>query len=172
MIIVCPFDLVQETIDQYQPDRMISILNDEEMSPQVSGIAAENRLKIALSMEEAIDPGSNAKSKNARFRKMINFAREADWSRPLLVHCRLGISRSPAAAFIIQCALDPITSELEHAEKIRAVSATADPSYAMVAEADDYLSRDGRMLDALDKIGSSNGHYSNAAFEIPFTPQS
>jgi predicted protein tyrosine phosphatase len=71
----------------------------------------------------------------------------------MVVHCYAGISRSTAAAFVAACALSPKRDEVEIAARLRAASPTAYPNRRLVALADDYLGRSGRMRAAIEKIG-------------------
>ena len=88
---------------------------------------------------------------------LVRFAREWDRQAPLLIHCWAGISRSTAAAFISLCALNPDGSELELARALRRASPTAYPNRLLVALADEVLSRNGRMIAAVEDIGRGQG---------------
>jgi predicted protein tyrosine phosphatase len=70
----------------------------------------------------------------------------------MVMHCYAGVSRSTAAAFIALCALthDP---EIAIARNLRRLSPSATPNRRLVALADDILSRQGRMVAAVDSIG-------------------
>jgi predicted protein tyrosine phosphatase len=74
------------------------------------------------------------------------------------------ISRSTAAAFISACALSPKSDETEIALRLRAASRTASPNPRLVALADDFLGRRGRMKAAIAKIGA--GDFTEEA--VPF----
>lgn len=138
------------------------------MAPPVAHLEPDDHLKIALTMAEA--DCHDAGQKYDRLVQIIEFARDADWTAPLLIHCRLGISRSPAAAFMIQCALAPNKSETEIAMAMRNASTEVDPSFSIIAEADDMLGRDGRMLDAVDAMGPSSGRFAQSIMAVDFVP--
>jgi predicted protein tyrosine phosphatase len=70
----------------------------------------------------------------------------------VLVHCWMGVSRSPAAAYIIACARAP-GAERAIARALRQASAIATPNRLLVSIADDLLVRGGTMVDAIDAIG-------------------
>jgi len=72
---------------------------------------------------------------------------------PLLIHCWAGISRSPAAAFIIACHRSPPGRERCIAQQLRRASPQATPNPLMIAIADQALGRDGRMIEAIIEIG-------------------
>jgi predicted protein tyrosine phosphatase len=83
----------------------------------------------------------------------------------MVVHCRAGISRSTAAAFIALCATRPDREERAIARALRAASVYATPNPRLVALADELLGRDGRMIAAIAAIGAGE-----LAFEsVPFT---
>jgi len=85
----------------------------------------------------------------------------------VLVHCWMGVSRSPAAAYIIACARAP-GDERAIAETLRRASPIATPNRLLVAIADDLLARNGRMVDAIDAIGRGCEFEGDApAFTLP-----
>ena len=74
-------------------------------------------------------------------------------SRPIVVHCFAGISRSTAAAFITLCTVRPERDEHDIARRLRAASPYAFPNARLVALADGLLEREGRMIAAIQSIG-------------------
>lgn len=84
---------------------------------------------------------------------ILSFGRAWPGRRPLLVHCRMGISRSTAAAFAIACDRAPPGAEGEIAAALRAASPCATPNPRLVALADARLGRGGRMIRAVAAIG-------------------
>jgi len=85
-------------------------------------------------------------------------------ARPLLIHCWMGISRSPAAAFIIACSLAPQRSEHDLAYHLREIAPSATPNPRLIALADTQLKRQGRMIEAIRAIGRG----ADAAIGQPF----
>lgn len=79
----------------------------------------------------------------------------AQWRRrePLLIHCRAGIGRSPAAAFIAACFYNPGVDELEVARILRRISPISRPNESLIALADVALGRGGRMTEAIVETG-------------------
>jgi len=98
---------------------------------------------------------------------ILDFARNWTSARPMLVHCWAGISRSTAAAFISLCALNPEADELELARALRRASPTAYPNRLLVTLADEALSRDGRMLAAVEDIGRGQIAEEAQVFALP-----
>ncbi|MCJ7527344.1 MAG: protein tyrosine phosphatase, partial [Methyloceanibacter sp.] len=98
---------------------------------------------------------------------LITFARDWDRQAPLLIHCWAGISRSTAAACISLCALNPEGSELELARTLRRASPTAYPNRLLVALADEILTRNGRMMTAVEDIGRGKLAEEAEVFALP-----
>jgi predicted protein tyrosine phosphatase len=97
--------------------------------------------------------------------QLLPFVRAWDREKPLVFHCWAGISRSTAAAFITACALRPERDERALAQALRAASPSATPNRRLVALADSILGRQGRMVDAVDRIGRG----AEACEGTPFT---
>jgi predicted protein tyrosine phosphatase len=77
------------------------------------------------------------------------------WSRtaPILIHCRAGIGRSTAVAFITACLHNPHADELEIAIKLRRASPLARPNETLIQLADAAMGRKGRMSNAIAETG-------------------
>ena len=67
----------------------------------------------------------------------------------LLVHCHMGISRSTAAMLTLMAQTDPDENEDRLFERLTEIRPQAWPNSRMIAFADDLLSRNGRLVDAL-----------------------
>ena len=84
---------------------------------------------------------------------LLDFANTWDRKDPILIHCWAGVSRSTAAAYIVQCALNPDADEHMLASRLRAKAPTASPNRRLVELADRRLQRGQRMIDAVEAIG-------------------
>jgi len=67
----------------------------------------------------------------------------------LLVHCHMGVSRSTAAMLTLMAQSIPDESEDRLFERLVEIRPQAWPNSRMIAFADDLLSRNGRLIDAL-----------------------
>jgi predicted protein tyrosine phosphatase len=92
----------------------------------------------------------------------------AAWTEPapLLIHCWMGISRSPAAALALACAARPELEEMLIAEALRRASPSATPNPLIVALADDLLGRQGRLIAAAAAIGRGADAARGAPFRL------
>ena len=86
-------------------------------------------------------------------REIIGVARALPSAATLLIHCYAGVSRSPAAAYILACAAGAAGEEAALANFLRAASPRATPNALMVALADELLERGGAMSRSIHAIG-------------------
>jgi predicted protein tyrosine phosphatase len=135
------------------PAHVIGLLGPGMEHPALP-VPEERRLKLSFHDVAADAPGMLPPDAE-HVRALIDFARR--WRErgegPLLVHCWMGVSRSPAAAFIVHCALRPGADEHALARELRALAPFATPNRRLVALADALLGREGRMLAAIESIG-------------------
>ena len=151
-IAVCPLRRMPETVELLGATHLVSILNAHLMPATPDAIAPERHLRIAIDDIAAKQAGTQHPSA-AHLARLIEFVRNWDRRAPLLIHCFAGLARSPAAAYIALCALNPDTPELLIAHRLRQASETAAPNRLMAAVADQMLERHGRLAAALDTIG-------------------
>ncbi len=150
MLIISSLAGAAEAYRERRPDRVISLLSEEEAAPSFPGLDPQKRLLLYVDRESCAATISRAAS--ARAKEIIDFARAWDGKGDILIHCNRGISRSTAAAFIIMCIRESSTSELELMKRLRSVAPHADPCPLLINYADEILGRDGRMTDALDDL--------------------
>ncbi len=150
MLIVSSLAGAADAFRKHHPDRVISLLSEEETPPDFPGLDPANRLFMYVDRESCADTISKAAS--ARARDIIEFIRGWDGKGDILIHCNRGVSRSTAAAFIIMCMKEPSTPESALMKRLRSVAPHADPCPLLVNYADEILGREGRMTDALDDL--------------------
>lgn len=151
-IIVCPLSRVHEVARENGPSHVVSLLDPGSMFPSLDGHAEDRHLRVPVHDIEAHQQGMDPVC-DLRIRRILDFV--GGWGRdePILIHCYAGISRSTATAYITACAHNPAADEEEIALALRAASSTASPNRRFIALADAELSRGGRMVKAIDKIG-------------------
>lgn len=165
MIHVCSLSKVEETVAKTGAGRLLSLLAAGTEVVRPASITRENHLHlvmhdIAVEQEGMTMPGEE------HVVTLLDFARQWDRSRPLVVHCYAGISRSTASAYIIAAALAPKRDEAELAETLRRLSPTATPNPRLIAIADTLLDRRGRMIEAIQAIGRGADAFEGTPFEL------
>jgi predicted protein tyrosine phosphatase len=149
VLIVAPLHHVETIRALRRPSHIISLASPTgEVAGTVSSASMLSLRFHDITEERAglVAPDS------AAIGAILDFARTWDGSRPLLVHCWAGISRSCAAAFILACEANA-GIEPEIAAALRRHAPFATPNRLMVAIADDMLARGGRMIVAIAAIG-------------------
>jgi len=151
VIIVSALSHAQDLVARLRPTRSLSL-----MAPWQRVVFNEDWLpeqRLILAFNDVVETGSVHVAPDAAIvRRIIDFARGCDSGQDVLVHCWMGVSRSPAAAYVIACARAP-GEERAIAEELRRCSPVATPNRLMVAIADDLLKRNGRMVEAIERIG-------------------
>ncbi len=151
-IYVAPLSLVATTVAEARVSHLVTLINGETLIDTPPSIGPERHLKLA--MNDICEPQEGLVLPcESHVADLIKFAFTWDRKAPLLIHCWAGISRSTAAAFITLCALNPEVDEFTVARELRRASPTAYPNRRLVALGDEALSRDGRMVAAVETIG-------------------
>jgi predicted protein tyrosine phosphatase len=165
MIYVCPLSKVGETVNATGAARLISLLAAGTEMTRPETISQQGHLLLSMhDIAEARDgmtlPGE------AHIQSLLDFAGKWDRSRPLVVNCYAGISRSTASAYIIAAALSPKRDEAELANTLRAVSPSATPNPRLIALGDQILGRGGRMVEAIAAIGRGADAFEGTPFAL------
>lgn len=169
MIHVCSLTRLHSTVAATGAGRVISLLSAGTAVERPSSVAEADHLH--LSMHDIVDEQPDlVPPGRAHVEKLLEFAAGWDRTKPLVVHCFAGISRSTAAAFIIAAALSPERDEAELAQALRKASPSATPNARLVAIADELLGRDGRMVSAITSIGRGADAMEGIPFLLEITP--
>ena len=151
-IIVCPLSQAPSIARQRRPSHVISLLDPGSAFPLLSGYGYDRHLCVPIHDIEAEAEGLDAVDAD-HIRTILEFVGAWRRDEPILIHCYAGISRSTATAYITACAHNPQADEEEIALALRTASPTASPNRRFVALADAELGREGRMTQAIDRIG-------------------
>ncbi|AZO74828.1 MAG: protein tyrosine phosphatase [Mesorhizobium sp.] len=165
MIHVCPLSKIEETVARTGAEHLLSLLAAGTDVVRPASILAENHLHlvmhdIAVAQDGMTMPGEE------HVRALLDFAYRWDRTKPMVVHCYAGISRSTASAYIIAAALAPKRDEVELAKTLRFLSPSATPNPRLIAVADTLLGRDGRMIAAIEAIGRGADAFEGTPFEL------
>jgi predicted protein tyrosine phosphatase len=162
-LVVCALHDVAEAARRHSPEGVVSLLSPDQPAPEIVGHAA----RLVLRFHDIAAPGEGLTAPDAGMvARLLEFAAARGAGETLLLHCWMGISRSPAAAFILACAALPAAPEQEIAQALRAASATATPNPLMVSLADRHLGRCGRMAEAVSLIGRGCESAGGVPFEL------
>jgi predicted protein tyrosine phosphatase len=149
---VSPLSKVAAIFAKSQPARVISLLDPEWTFPEFGQEYSGRHLR--LSFHDAHIPATGQLIPSTKhIRTLLAFL--ATWKRSdaLLIHCRAGIGRSTAAAFIAACLAFPEIEEAAIAVALRRASPCARPNEVLVSLADCEMGREGRMLQAITSTG-------------------
>ena len=163
MIHVCSLARLHETVAGIGARHVVSLLDDAFTIERPRSVAPENHLRLRVHDISAPLDGYVLPDEE-HVADLLAFVRSWDRRAPLVVHCFAGISRSTASAFASACALAPHRDEASIAQALRSASPTATPNIRIVSLADRLLSRDGRMIAAIETIGRGT----MAAEGVPF----
>lgn len=166
MLYVCPLSRLEETIARSRAEKVVSLLAGGTVFSRPSSILEQNHLLLSMhdiveAQFDMVPPGQQ------HVESLLAFARGWDRTRPAVIHCYAGISRSTAAAYIIAAALSPGRDEHEMAQTLRTVSPSATPNPRLVAIADGLLGRRGRMVEAIASIGRGADAFEGTPFVMP-----
>ena len=169
MITVCSLARLPETVERTGARHLVTLISGGTDVARPAQIAVDDHLFLAfnditVAAEGLTPPGE------VHVRQLLSFVRRWNFAGPMVIHCFAGISRSTAAAFITACALDPDTSEDEHAARLRMASPSATPNARLVALADGVLNRDGRMGAAIQSIGRGADAFEGGPFTLDLKP--
>jgi predicted protein tyrosine phosphatase len=168
-IVVCPLSRVKQMVAAHAPERVVSLLDPDFEFPELGPAFRNRHLCLHLHDVHELAPGQIAPGP-AHVDQLLVFL--AGWQRssPLLIHCRAGIGRSTAAAFIAACVHQPHVDERSLALELRRASPLARPNQVLIELADAAMGRSGRMLSAIEETGRKlqwHGIDENIPFEIP-----
>jgi len=170
-IIVSPLSRIAEMAVRHRCREMVSLLAKDQSFHRPAVIDATRHLSLGVN---DISFGGNdglVAPQESHVMQIIGFARQWDWSAPLLVHCWMGISRSPAAAVIAALAVEPDQDEAELARRLRAASAYVTPNIRLIEIGDHLLSRNGRLVAAIKAIGRGADADGNVPFVFSPLPE-
>ncbi|MEJ1961886.1 MAG: protein-tyrosine phosphatase family protein [Gammaproteobacteria bacterium] len=168
-IVVCPLSQVEQMVAMHAPELVVSLLDPGFAFPEL-GLAYRHRhLRLHLHDVHEWAPGQVAPEPK-HVDQLLGFLRGWQRSSPLLIHCRAGIGRSTAAAFIAACLHNPDADERTIALGLRRASSLARPNQVLIGLADAAMGRNGRMARAIEETGRNlewHGIDENVPFEIP-----
>jgi predicted protein tyrosine phosphatase len=165
MIHVCSLARLHATVEEIGARHLVTLLKQTDLVQRPPCIHPDKHL--ILGMDDIVDHlDGHIVPADDHVTQLLTFVRGWDRAAPLLLHCYAGISRSTAAAYVTACTLNPGRDERSIAQALRRASPTATPNPRIVALADDMLSRRGRMVDAIQTIGTGVSAFAGEPFRI------
>ncbi|OWV67755.1 protein tyrosine phosphatase [Rhizobium sp. R339] len=163
-IVVSPLSRIAEMAVRHKARDMISLIAKEQSFHRPAVIAAERHLTLGMNDISFKGTGDLVAPDETHVRALIDFAASWRQETPLLIHCWMGVSRSPAAALIAALSLAPDQSEEELAYRLRTASPFATPNARLIEIGDALLNRGGRLVTAVQAIGRGADADGNAPF--------
>ena len=165
-IVVCPLSCVDEMVAEYAPERVVSVLDPDFEFPDLGATYTDRHLKLRFHDIHAVTDAGHVLPSTEHARELVAFIGAWRRERPLLVHCRAGVGRSTATAFIAACVMNPSTDEYAIARELRRASLLARPNEVLVGVADRVLGRQGRMLRAIEDTAGCRGSTSTRTYRL------
>lgn len=168
MLYVCPLSKLEKTVSQTGAGRLVTLLSAGTDMVRPASIRKQDHLYLQMNDIAELRDGLTTPGE-AHVRALMDFAREWDRVRPMVIHCYAGISRSTAAAYIVASVLNPARDEAELAAMLRWLSPSATPNPRLIEVADSLLERRGRMVAAIKNIGRGAEAFEGEPFRLdPF----
>ncbi|WP_438749321.1 tyrosine phosphatase family protein [Pararhizobium sp. O133] len=171
VIVVSPLSRIAEMAVRHRCREMVSLLSKEQTFHRPAVIEASRHLLLGMNDISFAGNAALIAPGEEHVREIIGFARQWDRSVPLLVHCWMGVSRSPAAAVIAALAVEPHQDDMALALRLRAASAYVTPNSRLIEIADSMLSRGGRLVAAIKTIGRGADADGNVPFVFSILPE-
>ncbi len=166
-IVVAPLARIAEMAVRHKASEMISLLAANQDFHRPAVIRAERHLKLGMNDITFAGTGDLIAPQEVHVKDIIEFARSWDQSAPLIVHCWMGVSRSPAAAMIASLAVHPEDDDAALARRLREASPYATPNMRLVEIGDAMLGREGRFARAVKALGRGAETDGNQPFVLP-----
>lgn len=162
-IIVCPLHDVAAIARARRPSHILSLLSP---SAEPSGCQVLAPHHLELRFNDIIEPREGLIMPSMEHvRAILDFGKHAQAHGPLLIHCWAGVSRSPAAAYIIACDRG-IAEPWPLSKRLRKAAPFCTPNLRMIALADDALEAEGALTEAILSIKRGQDTLWGAAFAI------
>ncbi|MGG7518875.1 tyrosine phosphatase family protein [Allorhizobium undicola] len=163
-IIVSPLARIAEMAVRHGARDMLSLMAENHDFHRPAVIDATRHLQLQMNDISFAGTGKLIAPQQDHVRQIIAFAESWNQATPLLIHCWMGVSRSPAAAVIASLCLYPKQDDEEIAQRLRRSSPFATPNIRLIEFADAMLGRQGRLVAAIRALGRGQDADGNAPF--------
>lgn len=147
-IIICGLADIQNAVETYKPDMMLTIINKNFSPDTPQGLDPSRHLKLLI--DDISEPREGFRlPEKEDVKQLLDFTSDWDQSKPIIIHCHMGISRSTATSLGVICKYDPENLEL-HVEKLKELAPHASPNKLMTKYVDEILGLDNRLSQTLN----------------------
>ena len=167
-IIVSPLKTIGEMAARHNAREMITLIAEKHDFHRPGIIDPARHLSVIVNDIAFAGKDGLIAPQESHVAEIIDFAQRWDQSSPLLIHCWMGVSRSPAAALIAALAALPELDDGELARTLRRASAQASPNTRLIEIGDKALGRDGRLIAGVKAIGRGADYQGDAPFTLDF----
>lgn len=165
-IVVSPLARIAEMAVRHGATEMVSLLAADQAFHRPAVIDPARHLLLGMNDIASAGTGNLVAPGEAHVADIIRFAREWKRDAPLLIHCWMGVSRSPAAAVIASLVVHPEEEDESLARRLRLASPFATPNPRLIEIGDLMLGRQGRLVRAIKAIGRGADTDGNAPFVL------
>ena len=158
-----------DLVTERRPNRVISLLDPESPFPELGPSYTGRHLRLMFHDAHEVAPGVIVPA-DEHVVDLLEFLGGWAEGESLLIHCRAGIGRSTATAYVAACYRNPEVSELTIALELRRVAPLARPNETLIRIADRLLKRGGRMSSAIAETDRDLARIDvaeNVPFELP-----
>lgn len=166
-IVVCPLAGIAEMAVRHRARDMVSLIAERQDFHRPGVIAADRHLKLEMNDIGFAGTGNLIAPSEAHVESLIAFVQDWDRTAPILIHCWMGVSRSPAAAVIAALSLHPEEDDFALAARLRQVAPHATPNSRLIEIGDRLLGRGGQLVAAIKGIGRGAETDGRASFILP-----
>ncbi len=164
LIYVCSAYAVPQQIELVKPSHLVSIGVSID-TPAI--LERANHLTLEFADIVELTPGNAMFAPTTQhIKELIEFGQRWDTTTPMMVHCHMGQSRSPAAAYIVLCTKNS-GREQQCAEVLRKQAPHCEPNMLMVRVADEILNKQGRMVKAIQGLEKPVDQSFPGVFTVP-----
>ena len=167
-IIVSPLKMIGEMAARHGAREMITLIAEDHNFHRPGIIDPARHLSVMINDIAFAGKEGLIAPQECHVAEIATFARAWDQASPLLIHCWMGVSRSPAAALIAALAANPDLEDDGLVQALRRASPQASPNSRLVAFGDAHLARDGRLISAVKAIGRGADYAGEAPFVLDF----
>lgn len=168
-IVVAPLSRIAEAASRTGTRQMVSLMAAGHAVHRPAAISHTDHLRIEMN-DIAVETDGLILPAASHVEALLRFVDRWDRTAPLLVHCWMGISRSPAAALLALLHLSPGADPDRVARRLRAASPYATPNARLIEAGDAVLGLGGRLTEAVAAIGRGQETAEGTVFRLALSP--